>query len=197
MRTETAPIILENRSQPLWFALAVKPRHEQSVGRSLRERKVEEFVPVYREQRVWSDRAKRVELPLFPGYVFSRFAYHERLIVLNTPGVVAILGAGKVFTPVSDEQIAMLRAIVSSGLPARPCPYLAPGQLVHVDRGPLSGIRGTVVRGHGSTAIVVSIEMLQRSVAVELSHDSVHAISPPEPEKFSAIYGAHSAYAKQ
>jgi transcription antitermination factor NusG len=87
--------------------------------------------------------------------------------------VLRILGAGNIFAPVSSEQIAELRTIVASGLPARPCPYLVPGALVCVESGPLSGIRGTVVRSKGVTSVVVSVEILQRSVVVEVDSDAV------------------------
>jgi transcription antitermination factor NusG len=167
---------LENVTRPLWFAVAVKSRHEKAVGEALGMSDIEHFVPVYRERRAWSDRTKFAEVPMFAGYVFTRFRYEERLRVLNTRGVISILGGGKVFSPVSDEQIASLRTIVNSGTQPRPCAYLAPGQVIQVERGPLAGIRGSIVRLKGQTCIVVSIEILQRSVAVEVDADAVRPI---------------------
>src|SRR5260370_4723822 len=137
--------------QTLCFALRVKRRHEKAVAHSLRCKQLEDFLPLYRESRGWSDRTTTVELPLFAGYVFCRFAYADRFLVLNTPGVTAILGAGSVFAPVAEEEIASIRTIVDSGLPARPFQYLTPGQLVVVERGPLAGIRGTTWRTKGAT----------------------------------------------
>jgi transcription antitermination factor NusG len=167
-----------NISCPAWFAVSVKPRHEKAVGRFLRERDLVQFVPLCRGRRAWSDRVKKVDLPLFAGYVFCRFSYADRLNVLSTPGVTGILGAGKVFSPISEEQIAALRTIVASGAPARPCDYLPPGQIVRVEDGPLAGVSGTVLRSHGSASIVISIEILQRSVAVELD---VFSVKPARP----------------
>jgi transcription antitermination factor NusG len=163
----------ERLTQPHWFALLVKPRHEKSVAQALRDRQLEEFLPLIREQHAWSDRVKCVRVPLFAGYVFCRFAFADRLAVLNTRGVLRILGAGHIFAPVSCEQIADLRTIVASGLPARPGPYLVPGATVRVESGPLSGIRGMVVRNKGLTSVVVSVEILQRSVVVEVDSDAV------------------------
>jgi transcription antitermination factor NusG len=160
-------------AQPLWFALSVKPRHEKSVAQALRLRQLEEFLPLYQEQHAWSDRMKPVKLPLFCGYVFCRFSFADRLTVLSTRGVTRILGAGNIFAPISEEQIAELRAIVASGLPARPCSCPVPGERVRVERGPLCGVRGTVLRTKRTTSIVVSVEILRRSVAVEVHSDHV------------------------
>jgi transcription antitermination factor NusG len=160
-------------AQPRWFALSVKPRHEKSVVQALRLQQLEEFLPLYREQHAWSDRTRWVEVPLFAGYVFCRFSFADRLAVLNTRGVIRILGAGNIFAPVSEEQISELRAVVASGLPARPCSYLAPGEMVRVERGPLAGVRGMVLRHKGVTSVVVSVEILQRSVVVEVDSDAV------------------------
>lgn len=165
--------LLQPVTQANWFALNVKPRHEKSVAEALRAQGLESFLPLYEERHAWSDRIKRVELPLFAGYVFCRFSFADRLVVWNTRGVIRVLGAGYVFAPLSEEQIAELRAVSISGLPARPCPYLAPGEAVRVQRGPLTGVRGTVVRSKGVTSVVISVEILQRSVIVEVGSDVV------------------------
>jgi transcription antitermination factor NusG len=117
-------------------------------------------------------------MPLFAGYVFCRFCFHDRFVVLNTRGVIRILGAGSIFSPVSEDQIADLRVITASGLAALPHPYLAPGDMVRVERGPLAGVRGMVLRNKGFTSLVVSVEILQRSVVVEVESDVV------QPEVF-------------
>ena len=156
-----------------WFALSVKPRHEKSVAQALQRQGLDEYLPLYREQHAWSDRSKRVEMPLFAGYVFCRFCFHDRFVVLNTRGVTRILGAGSVFSPISEEQIAELRAITASGLSALPHPYVEPGDMVRVERGPLTGVRGMVIRNKGVTSLVVSVEILQRSVVVEVESEVV------------------------
>jgi transcription antitermination factor NusG len=166
-----------------WFALAVRPRHEKAVARALRARQLEEFLPLSHERRVWSDRLKAVEFPLFAGYVFCRFGYPDRLVVLSTPGVNSIVGEASGNAHIRDEEITAIRGIVESGLPLRECPYLTPGQPVRVEHGPLAGIDGTILRTKGVTCVVVSVEILQRSVAVEIERDSVRPllVSAPVP----------------
>lgn len=165
---------LQPATRAHWFALNVKPRHEKAVAESLRRQELETFLPLYQEQHLWSDRTKRVEVPLFAGYVFCRFSFSDRLAVWNTRGVIRVLGAGcNIFAPITENQIAELRAIAASGLPARPCPYLVPGEMVRVDRGPLAGVQGMVLRNKGVTSVVVSVEILQRSVVVEVESNAV------------------------
>ena len=165
-----------NIETPLWFALTVKPRYEKSVSRALRARNLEEFLPLYKEKREWSDRVKAVEFPLFSGYVFCRFDYADRLTVLNTPGVASILGAGAIYAPIPEDEIAAIRLIVNSGVRARPWAYLAPGQTVRVDQGPLAGLRGTVLRNKGVTCVVISVELLRRSIAAEVDSCAVQPV---------------------
>jgi len=171
----------ESAPERLWFALVVKPRHEKSVARALRAKQLEEFLPLYRERRAWSDRVKAVELPLFCGYVFCYFSYAERLRVLNTPGVVCILGAGEIFRPIAESEIETIRLIAQSGLPAKPYPYLEAGEIVRVEEGPLAGIKGTVIRSKGTTSVIISVELLKRSVAVELNSEAVRAVAQKIP----------------
>ena len=177
-RTETGkmPPIAELRHSmpvsselnPSWFALQVKPRHEKKVAEALRRKDLEDFLPRYLALRRWSDRVKPLELPLFPGYVFCRFDRRHSLIALTTPGVVSILGNGKTPVPVPDSEIACLQAIVQSRLPARPWPFLRIGQSVRLEYGPLAGLEGILLDFKGQYRVVVSVTMLQRSVAVEI-----------------------------
>lgn len=158
---------------PHWFAITVKARYEKAVAHALRAKNLEEFLPVYKARRNWSDRVQAVEMPLFAGYVFCHFAYADRIAVLSTPGVMSILGAGRVYSPIPDSEIENLRIVVNSGLRMRPWPYIAPGQTVTVDSGPLAGIQGTLLRNKGETCVVVTINLLQRSVAAELERNAV------------------------
>jgi len=167
--------------EPLWFALSVKPRHEKAVAEALAAQRLEPFVPLYLERRKWSSRLKTVALPLFPGYVFCRFDFRDRFTIWNTRGVIQILGAGKVFEPVSEDQIAALRTVLESGLDMRPYPHLDPGTPVAVTRGPLAGLRGTVSRSRGNSALIITVDVLQRSIVVEVEPDMV------EPDVSSSI----------
>jgi transcription antitermination factor NusG len=156
-----------------WFALTVKPRHEKAAARNLHLRGLEDFLPLHRVRRSWSDRTQAVDLPLFPGYVFCRFSYPERLHALNTPCVKSIIGFGNTEIPVEDPEIAALQTLMASGLPVSPWPYLRIGETVRIERGALEGFRGALLREKNPWRIVVNVELLQRSVAVEVDRDLV------------------------
>ena len=168
-----------------WFALTARPRHEKNIARILLNKGLESFLPLYRSRRRWSDRLEAVDLPLFPGYVFCRFHYDHRLTVLNTPGVNSIIGFGNAPTPVSDEEIERVGAIVDSGLPALPWPYVHVGEAVRIDRGSLAGLEGVLVREKDSLRVVVTVEMLRRAVAVEVDRDAIRAVPGARPQQLS------------
>jgi transcription antitermination factor NusG len=156
-----------------WYALSVKPRHEKVATSSLQSKGLEVFNPLYTMRRRWSDRIKDVEVTLFPGYVFCRFGFERRMSVLCTPSVTSIVCVGKQAVPISNAEIAAIQAIVASGRSVAPCPYISPGHQVKVITGCLEGVFGTVVRVKGSCRVVVSIELLQRSVAVEVDFEDL------------------------
>lgn len=151
-----------------WFALRVKPRFEKVAGRILQSKGLEGFVPLYKVERRWSDRIKELELPLFSRYIFCRFSPPERLRVLATPGVQSVVGFGAVPLPVADAEIAALQAVMRSGVAAWPWPYLRIGQPVRVEAGPLAGVEGILLEWRNRGRLVVSVTLLQRSVAVEI-----------------------------
>jgi transcription antitermination factor NusG len=172
---------VNNKSEvPCWYALSTKPRHEKAVAQFLGIQKMESFLPLYLTRRVWSDRQKAVEAPLFSGYVFCRFGYRERLRVLNTPGVGSIVGFAGQDTPVDEVEIDVVRRILASGRPLEPWPYLRTGDRVRIDAGVLAGIEGTLVREKGLTRVVVNVELLKRSVSVETDRDLVSPVSTPK-----------------
>jgi transcription antitermination factor NusG len=121
-----------------WYAIHVQSKFEQLAATTLRGKGYQEFLPLYRARRRWSDRVKQLDLPLFPGYFFCRFDVCRRLPILTTPGVVSIVGAGKTPVPVPDDEIAAVQAVVRSGLAALPWPYLTVGSRVWIERGPLA-----------------------------------------------------------
>lgn len=151
-----------------WFALRVKPRHEKAAAAGLRFKGYEEFAPLYRIRRRWSDRYREVEVPLFDGYVFCRFDFRCRLPILTTPGVLRIVGSGKEPVSVPDGEIDDLKAVVRSGLPAEPCPFLEAGWQVVIQEGPLRGVQGTLLEIKGRERLVLSVSLLHRSIAVEV-----------------------------
>jgi transcription antitermination factor NusG len=178
-----------------WFALTAKPRHEKVVAENLRGKGLESFVPLYRARRQWTDRLQSVDLPLFPGYVFCRFAYASRLPVLNTPGVTSVVGFSDVPTPVADDEISRVRAIEASGLPAHPWPYLRVGQRARIERGSLEGLEGVLIREKDSLRVVVSVELLRRAVAVEIDRDMIRAVEGAEHATMAHLYLTNRAKA--
>jgi transcription antitermination factor NusG len=150
-----------------WFALSVTPRKEKVTARTLRALGYEDFLPLYSVKRRWSDRIKTVEFPLFPGYVFSRFDPNVRLPILKIATVSHVVGPGNKPEPVNESEIFALQTVCQSGLQAVPCPYLTVGSKVLIHDGPLSGLEGILVRDK-QTRLVLSVSLLQRSVAVEI-----------------------------
>lgn len=166
-----------NETEGCWFALTVKPQHEKKAAWALRTKGLEEFLPLYRARRRWSDRVKEIELPLFPGYVFCRFSSQDRPPVLTTPGVISIVGFGSDPAAIPAAEIAAIRAMLGSGLPVQPWPFLKVGQFVRILEGPLSGLEGLLIREKDSCRVVLSIELLQRSVAVEVDREWICPIT--------------------
>ena len=151
-----------------WYALQVRSRKESYVAAQLVGKGFECLLPTYKSLRQWSDRKKELEQPLFPGYLFSRFNFQDRRPLVTVPGVLQILGNGRVGIPVSDDEISALRLAVSSGMPKQPWPYLEVGQRVRVNYGTLSGLEGILVNVKGNHRVVLSVTLLQRSVAMEV-----------------------------
>jgi transcription antitermination factor NusG len=160
--------ILSNKEILPWYALHVRPRYEKQISQILKSKGFEEFLPLYTSRRRWSDRWKTVEFPLFPGYMFCRLNEEIRLPVLTIPGVICIVGVGGHWIPVSEQEIQAVLKIVKSGLAAEPWPYLKSGQRVLIAEGKLAGLEGIFLKKKGAHRLVITIELLQRSVAVEI-----------------------------
>jgi transcription antitermination factor NusG len=164
-----------------WFALQVRARYELLCARILRSKGYEEFLPLCRiaAGRKSKDTISRAELrPLFPGYLFCRLKENPTGLVLTTPGVIRVVGYGRVPNPIPDEQIANLRSVVDSTLQARAWPYLKIGQRVRLVAGPLRGVEGFLTKLKDLVRFVVSIDLLQRSTAVEVDAAWVVPASP-------------------
>jgi transcription antitermination factor NusG len=171
-------------SNPSWYALRVKSKFENLASATLRGKGYREFLPLYRSRRRWSDRVKELDLPLFPGYIFCHFDAGSRLLpILTTPGVVSIVGAGKTPVPVSDGEISAIEAVVRSSLPALPWPCLTVGSRVLIEAGPLAGIEGIALDVDRKYRLVVSVPLLQRSVAVEIDREWARPLPPRIPSQ--------------
>jgi transcription antitermination factor NusG len=161
-----------------WYALAVKPQHEFRVFQGLKGLgEIEGFLPTWKDKRIWSDRVKILDAPLFPGYVFARFEYPARRVpVLRVAGVRSIVGLGHAPAPLAEDEIRTIRTLVSSAFPVRPWPFLRAGHRVRIAHGPLSGVQGVILEQKDEWRMVVSVELLQRSVSVVLDRSVLSRI---------------------
>jgi transcription antitermination factor NusG len=160
-----------------WYAIRVKARHEKSTASILRDKGYIEFLPLCASTRRWSDRIQQVELPLFPGYLFCRFEFNDRLPILKTPGVVHIVGMGNRPHAVDETEIAALQTVVKSGLLLQPWPFLKVGQRVIIQDGPLRDVEGILADIRDNEHLIVSITLLHRSVAVRVERSWVRPVA--------------------
>jgi transcription antitermination factor NusG len=155
-----------------WFGIRVKSRCESRAHDDLRLRGFETFLPLCSVRRRWSDRVKTLEVPMFRGYLFCRFALPDRVRVLSAAGVAQIVGCGNTPVPISEAEIRSVQTLVASHVACTPWPYLQAGQRVSIDSGPLAGVEGVIVRAEdGKPRVVVSVSMLLRSVAAEIERE--------------------------
>jgi transcription antitermination factor NusG len=159
-----------------WFAIRTKPRHEKAVSLTLAGKGYEQFLPLYSSTGRASHR-KPSCLPLFAGYLFCRLDVDDRLPILVTPGVFNIVGCGRAPTALDDTEIADLQAVVRAGIAPQPWPFLKVGHRVRITSGALVGVEGVLVRNKSVDRLIVSVNLLQRSVAVEIDTRSVEAAS--------------------
>lgn len=159
--------------EPRWYAAYTSANHEKRVAEQLGVREVEHFLPMYESVRRWKDRRVTLKLPLLPGYVFLRMALRDRLRVLQVPGVARLVGFGGLPTALPEEQIELLRIGLTSGVLAKPNPFLTVGRKVRVKSGPLAGMTGILMRRKNGTRLVVSVELIQRSMAIEMDEEDL------------------------
>jgi len=160
-------------SEQRWYALTVPYQHERQTEKALQSKGLETLLPVYRSRRQWSDRVKGVEIPLFAGYVLCHFDLNDRIHVMDTPGVARIVGFGGMPAALEDSEIGSIQQMVLSKLPLAPWPYLKAGDRVRVEHGPMRGQEGTLVRTKDSLHLVINIDVLQRSVAVQVDREAI------------------------
>lgn len=159
-----------------WYALTIKPQAEVTARLALEYRGFATLLPLYRERRRWSDRWKTIERPIFPGYLFCRFDPDQRREVMTAPGVRSVVGFGAAFERVPDEQILAIETAVASHLPLSPWDYLTEGERVRIAEGPLAGMEGILADLKDSVRVVVSVELLKRSLAVEVDRQAVRPV---------------------
>ena len=159
-----------------WYAAYTTARHEKVVAQQLTERRVETFLPLYRNLHRWKDRRKLVELPLFPSYVFVRISPREKLRVLQVSGVVQLVSFNGQLAELPETEINALRNGLEHDVYAEPYPYLRVGRRIRVVRGAMAGTEGLLVRKKDKYRVVISIDVLMRSVAVEIDGGDLQAV---------------------
>jgi transcription antitermination factor NusG len=163
-------------STSLWYAAYTCARHEKRVVEHLRQRDVESFLPLYETIHRWNNGRHRVQLPLFPSYVFVRMALRDKLRVLQVPGIVQLVSFNGGPAALPEVEIEKLRNALESGLPAQPYRYLNVGSRVEIRRGPLQGLQGILLRHQGRFRVVLSVEMIMQSIVVEVAAEDVTAL---------------------
>jgi len=159
-----------------WFGIRTRSNQEKMAASALESKGFEHYLPTYRSRRRWSDRIVESDQPLFSGYVFCRFNPNHRLPIVTTPGVVSIIGFGKEPAPIADSEIEAVQTVLRSGLAAEPCPFLREGQRIRVKRGALEGVEGILLKKKSEWRMIVSVSMLQRSLAVEIDREAITTI---------------------
>jgi transcriptional antiterminator RfaH len=184
--TETLHLKAIIMTEALWYALRVRTRSEWMVEGNLEHKGYETFCPMYKLRRQWANRIRTADRPLFPGYLFCRFDIRMRLPILTTPGVSLIVGPGKCPEPIPENEIEAIRTLVKSGASYEPCAYLTAGQLVEIQHGSLSGLVGLVTEVRSEFRLIMSVDLLMRSVSVEIDRTWVKPIADRRERSLAA-----------
>lgn len=162
--------------QRRWYAVYTCSRREKQVANQLERRAIETYLPTYETIRRWKNGRHRVQVPLFPGYALVRIAFDERLAVLKVPGVARIVGFNGSPTPLADSEIENIRRVLDVGLHPAPYPYLTSSRKVRIKTGPLAGCSGILVRRKGRSRLILSVDLILRSVAVDIEASDVEPV---------------------
>jgi transcription termination/antitermination protein NusG len=152
----------------LWLAVHTYPRHEKRVASMLTLKAIDNYLPIVTRLHAWSDRRKKIDLPLFPNYVFVHIhpSAESRVGVLQVPGVVQFVGCGKQIVPIPPEQIENIRTLLANKIALDPYPFLKLGQRVRIRGGALDGVEGVLVRRNGTRRLIISVDSLERSLSM-------------------------------
>lgn len=170
------PVGLAEASHAEWYALYTRSRHEKQVATQLHQRNIEFLLPLYSSVRSWKDRRVNLQLPLFPGYIFVHTSMLRRIELLSVPGTVRFVAFSGRPAALLESDLLRLRAGLDQGLRAQPHPYLKVGRRVRVRSGPLAGTEGILLRKKNQFRLIVSIDLIMRSVAVEIAAADVEPL---------------------
>lgn len=184
------PLPLPSLTESRWYAAYTSARHEKKIATELARQGVEYFLPLYNSVRRWKDRRVQLELPLFPSYIFVHLPLVERLRVLQVPGVVRLVGFSGTPVPLPDSEIARIHSILQHQVRPEPHLCLSAGKRVRVTSGPMAGFEGIIVRRKNKQRFVLTIELIQRAVAVEVNGLELEAVRPRLTKgEFVSIHG--------
>jgi transcription antitermination factor NusG len=179
---------------PHWYAVYTRHQHEKTVAGALARRGVDVFLPLYTERSRWADRIKILQKPLFPCYVFVHADSNNRLDIQQTPGVYYLVGGSTGPAPILADEIAAIRSALAGPLLVEPYPFLSVGDWVRVKAGPLAGVEGILVRKKNTERLILSVEILQKSVAVDLDGSLVERVGGNSPRIAARAPGHSRAY---
>ncbi|MGH9729316.1 MAG: UpxY family transcription antiterminator [Candidatus Acidiferrales bacterium] len=165
--------------EPCWYAAYTNANHEKRVAAQFAGRGVEHFLPLYATVHRWKDRRMRLDLPLFPSYIFVHLPLRERLRVLEVPGVVRLVGFGEHAASLPAEEIEMLRNGLNAELHAQPHPYLTAGRRMRIVNGPLAGMEGILMRKKSNFRLILSINLIMRSIVVDVDAADIRPLDTP------------------
>ena len=192
MGLEMRPLISEDSSGEMessWYAAYIFPRHEKAAAEHLEQKGVQVFLPMFSVMRQWKDRRVKIMQPMFPGYLFTRINYQDRTKVLNTPSVLRIISNQGQPCPIPDSEIENVQRCLAGGL-AEPHAFLGVGERVRVTSGAFEGVEGIGIRRTNHYTLVISIQLIHQSVALEIPFDQLERVSssqgvivPSSPER--------------
>ena len=165
-----------------WYAVYTRPHHEKLVARILQFREVDCFLPLFETENRWHDRYKIIQSPLFPSYLFVHISPEERARVVMAPGVVCLVSSQGHPVPVPESEINAIRNYMSLRLPAEPYPYLAVGRRVRIAHGPLAGLQGVVLRQKNRLRVVITVDLIMRSMVVDVCAADLVPLPMPRSE---------------
>ena len=171
-----APLLNESALEAHWYALYTRSRHEKVVHEELQKKGFETFLPLRRITRHWSDRIKKIEEPLFSGYLFVHTPLQRRFEILQTRGSVRFVGFHSFPVPVSEKELETVRRFIETEIAIDPYPYLKAGDRVYIRSGPFKGVEGFIVRKGRSTRLVISLDLLLQSISVEIDEALVEKL---------------------
>jgi transcription antitermination factor NusG len=176
-------------AEAAWYAAWVMPRHEKAVSRLLKQLGYVEFLPLYEARRRWSDRVKKVRLPLFSGYVFCQLDAPNPAKIVSLPGILAVVKNGNRWAAIDAAELAAIQRVVNGNIAVEPCPFVTKGDRVRIESGPLAGLSGILQEIHGRRQLVLSISEIGRSVAVAVHDQDVRLLDAALAAQRLAIDG--------